>query len=161
MAKLKQEMREFTKEERARLVEFFDILIEIDQEEKRRQKRLIKEPKGFIMDGIGRTCSLCRQTSYEKVDGWYDKWGYKCANCQDAVNKQIIPGSLCKDSKHEKYVTDSELSSCFGIHIQTIRKLIRQGKINARRVPGGPYLILRKDNPGIQKVIEKERAEKQ
>jgi hypothetical protein len=74
-------------------------------------------------------------------------------NCQDAINKRKIPGSLCKDWKNEKYITDSELSYKTGLHIQTIRKLIRQGEIKARRIPNGPFLILHKNNPDLLMVI--------
>lgn len=90
--------------------------------------------------------------------GWYDKWGFKCMNCQDAVNKKKIPGSLCGDYDHKKYVTDSTLSWKSDLHIQTIRKLIRRGDIKARHIPNGPYLILRKDNPKLTTMVEKERA---
>lgn len=76
--------------------------------------------------------------------------------CQKAVNKKIIPGSLCRDYKHEKCITDSALSSLSKLHVQTIRKLIRQGKIKARQIPGGPYMILRKDNPDILNIMEDE-----
>lgn len=153
MAQNEQKTREFTDAEMDRLVQFVDILIEIDQEEKRRQKRLTDEPKGFSMAGEGRNCSLCNRYLFNE-NGWYDKWDFKCMNCQDAINKRKIPGSLCRDYKNEKYVTDSELASRWDMHTQTIRKLIRQGKIKARRIPGGPYLILRKDNLKLREILK-------
>jgi hypothetical protein len=58
------------------------------------------------------------------------------------------------DEKGIKYESDSTLSWKSGLHIQTIRKLIRQGKIKARQIPKGPFLILRKDNPDLLKVIQ-------
>lgn len=137
------------------LVNFVDTLVEIDMEERARKHRLEKEPKGFTLEGKGRNCSLCGRSVYEG-DGWYDKWGFKCMNCQDAVNKKKIPGSLCGDWDHKKYVTDSTLSWKSGIHIQTIRKLIRRGEIKARQIPNGPYLILKKDNHDLVKIIRKE-----
>jgi hypothetical protein len=157
MTQPKQKMREFTDAERDNLVRFVEILIEIDQEEKRRQRRLIDEPKGFAMEAEGRSCSLCRHGLYGELKGWYDKWGFKCMNCQDAINKRKIPGSLCKDWKNEKCITDSELSYKTGLHIQTIRKLIRQGEIKARRIPNGPYLILRKDDPNLSEILTSSR----
>jgi hypothetical protein len=78
-------------------------------------------------------------------------------NCQDAVNKKKIPGSLCGDYCDEKYMTDSTMSYKTGLHVQIIRKLTRQGKIKARQIPNGPFLILRKDNPEITKVIDEEK----
>lgn len=141
------------------LVGLVELLIEMDMAQKALKKRLETEPKGFSMEGEGRNCSLCGQMVYGAA-GWYDKWGFKCMNCQDAVNKKKIPGSLCGDYDHEKYVTESTLSWMSGLHNQTIRKLIRQGKIKARQIPKGPFLILRKDNPDLLKVIELESSNK-
>lgn len=142
------------------LVNLVGTLVEVDMAERDRKQRLEKEPKGFALEGKGRNCSLCGQSVYEG-DGWYDKWGFKCMNCQDAVNKKKIPGSLCGDWKHEKCITDSTLSWKAGLHTQTIRKLIRQGKIKARQIPNGPYMILRKDNPNIADVLAEEKAEQE
>ncbi len=137
------------------LVGFFEILMEMDQEEQSYKRRLKSEPKGFSMRGNGRNCSLCNKSISE--EGFYDKWGFKCMNCQDAINKKKIPGSLCGDYEHKKYMTDSVLSYKTGIHIQTIRKLIRQGKIKARKIPNGPYIITHKDNSNIQTIIHQEK----
>jgi hypothetical protein len=139
------------------LVSLVGTLVEIDQEERQRKQRLVKESKGFTLEGSGRNCSLCGRSVYEG-SGWYDKWGFKCMNCQDAVNKKKIPGSLCRDWDNEKYVTDSDLSMKVDMHIQAIRKLIRRGKITARQIPNGPYLILRKDNPNLLDIIDKEKS---
>jgi len=149
--------REDARQSAYNLVRFVDVLIEIDQKEKALERRLEDEPKGFSMQGNGRSCSLCGYSQYE-ASGWYDKWGFKCMNCQKAVDKRLIPGSLCRDYKNEKYATDSTLSWKADIHIQTLRKLARQGKLKARLIPNGPYLFLRKDNPNIMDVIEKEKS---
>lgn len=144
-------------EEAARnLVGFVDVLVEMDMAQRALKKRLETEPKGFALEGKGRNCSLCGRGIYEG-DGWYDKWGFKCMNCQDAVNKKKIPGSLCGDWDHKKCITDSTLSWKSGLHTQTIRKLIRNGEIKARQIPKGPYMILRKDNPNIADVLEREQ----
>jgi hypothetical protein len=143
-------------EEAARnLVGFVDVLVEMDMAQRALKKRLESEPKGFALEGKGRNCSLCRRSVYDG-DGWYDKWGFKCMNCQDAVNKKKIPGSLCGDWDHKKCITDSDLSWKSGLHTQTIRKLIRNGEIKARPIPKGPFMILRKDNPNISKVLDAE-----
>ncbi len=140
------------------LVNFIDLLVQMDMEERERKARLKDEPKGFSMPGKGRNCSLCGISVYE-TDGWYDKWGFKCMNCQDAVNRKKIPGSLCGDYKHEKSIPDTSLSYRSGLHIQTIRKLIRQGKIKARSIPNGPNMTLRKDNPNLLEILETESNE--
>lgn len=141
------------------LIGLCDILIQMGIKEEGLKKRLQKEPKGFSMAGEGRNCSLCGYGVYDG-DGWYDKWGFKCLNCQKAVDKKQIPGSLCGDYDHKKCITDTSLSHKSGLHVQTIRKLIRRGEIKARQIPNGPYVILRKDNPDILKVIEQETARK-
>ena len=73
--------RDFTDEERRRLVDYFSLLIEIDQQEKARYAKFKDYPKGFVMDGEGRQCGLCFKSVYE-TPGWFDKWGFKCSNCQ-------------------------------------------------------------------------------
>jgi len=146
-----QKAHKFTDEEIKRLAQFFDILIEIDTKEKARFRRLEQEPKGYSMSGEGRNCSLCGRGVCE--DGWFDKWGFKCLNCQNAIDKRRIPGSLCRDWEHERSITDTALAIELGINVQTIRKLIREDKIIGRKIPGGPYIILRKDNPDLKNVL--------
>ena len=70
MAKVEQKPHEFTEEERQRLVDFMDILIQIDQKEKARFARLKDEPNGFAMAGEGRDCGLCGMSVWDKADGW-------------------------------------------------------------------------------------------
>lgn len=134
------------------LLRLFGALIEMEREEHARKKRLEKEPKGFSMAGEGRNCSLCGRDIHSE-DGWYDKWGFKCLNCQDAINKRKIPGSLCRDYRHEKAIPDITLALELRVHIQKIRKLIREGKIIARPITNGPNMILKKDNPNLNEVL--------
>ena len=145
--------REFTDNERRRLVDYFSLLIEIDQQEKARYAKLKDSPKGFAIDGEGRQRGLCFKSVFD-TPGWFDKWGFKCSNCQDAVNKRKIPGSLCGDYRHEKSIPDTMLASKLNVSVRTIRKQIREGKIIGRRIPGGPYMILRKDNPRLTALIK-------
>lgn len=153
---IKYETEEEYRKSANNLVNFVGTLVEMDMEERQRKQRLEKELKGYTLEGNGRSCSLCGRSVYEG-DGWYDKWGFKCMNCQDAVNKKKIPGSLCGDWKHEKCISDMSLSYKANLHTQTIRKLIRNGTIKARPIPNGPYMILRKDNPNLADILEKER----
>ena len=150
--KTEQKPHELSDEALDNLVRFFDVLIEMDMAQKKLKNRLVKELKGFAMPGEGRSCSLCDRNLWDE-DGWYDKWGLKCMNCQSAVDKRKIPGSLCGDWQHEKSIPDTALAMQSGLHVQTIRKLIRQGKIAGRQIPGGPYMILRKDNPNLKAVL--------
>ena len=153
MSDSEQLKREFTVDEHRRLVDYFSLLIEIDQREKSCFAKLKDFPKGFAMDGEGRQCGLCFKSVFD-TPGWFDKWGFKCSNCQDAVNKRKIPGSLCGDYRHEKSIPDTMLASKLNVSVRTIRKQIREGKIIGRRIPGGPYMILRKDNPRLTALIK-------
>ena len=54
MSNNEQLKREFTDDERRRLVDYFSLLIEIDQQEKARYAKFKDYPKGFVMDGEGR-----------------------------------------------------------------------------------------------------------
>jgi len=154
---IKYETEQEYRDSAQNLVNYVGTLVEIDAKERARKQRLETEPKGFTLEGAGRNCSLCGRSVYEG-NGWYDKWGFKCMNCQSAVDKKKIPGSLCGDWKHEKCITDSSLSDKFDLHTQTIRKLIRQGKIIARQIPNGPNIIIRKDNPNLIEALETEKS---
>lgn len=145
--------REFTDDERRRLVDYFSLLIEIDQQEKVRYTKLKDYPKGFPLNGEGRQCGLCFKSIHGDTSGWFDKWGIKCSKCQYAVDKRKIPGSLCGDYNHEKSIADTVLASKLNISVRTIRKKIKDGEIIGRKIPGGPYMILRKDNPNIVEVL--------
>ncbi len=155
----KYKTREDAREAANNLVGFVDVLIRIDQEEKVRERRLEKGPKGFAMPADGRSCSLCGNYLIDS-DLWYDKWGMKCMNCQAALDKKIIPGYVFKDHNNERSISDSKLSWKADIHIQTIRKLVRQGKLKARLVPNGPYVFLRRENPTLMDIIDQEKAER-
>lgn len=152
MAKKQEIERKLTDEEIKRVAQYMDILIQIDQREKVLNAQLKDKAEGFSLKGDGRNCSLCGNHVHE--EGWYDKWGFKCLNCQDAVNKRKIPGSLCRDYSHEESIPDTTLAIKLGMKVHTIRRLIREGKIIGPRIPQGPYIILRKENPGIMSTFE-------
>ncbi len=85
---IKYETEAEYKDAASNLINLVGTLVEIDMEECERKRQIVKEPKGFALEGKGRSCSLCQRSVYED-DGWYDKWGFKCINCQDAVNKGL------------------------------------------------------------------------
>jgi len=89
---------------------------------------------------------------------WYDKWGQKCMTCQKALDKKIVPGYCFDDYKNEKHITDRTMKLQLGVRAAVIRKLVRQGKLKARVVPGSGVLVfLKKENPNITGVIEADR----
>lgn len=70
------------------------------------------------------------------------------------MNKRKIPGSLCGDYDHKKSISDTDLAMKLGVKVTTIRKYIREGKIVGRRIPHGPFVILRKDNPNLRVILQ-------
>lgn len=127
------------------------LLLDLYLKDKKRQERLKAEPKGFHLEGGPYTCFICGwNTSGD--DTWYDKWGIKCMTCQEAVNKRLIPASLAKNK--DGWYALWEFDSYFGLKAQTLRKLVRQGKLESRVVPAPSgrthcEVFLIKDNPGI------------
>ncbi len=138
------------------LLNYADLLIEMALDEKQREDRLKSEPNGYAFSGEGRTCHVCGQTCSDQ-DMWYDKWGMKCLNCQEALNKKIIPGYVFKDYDNKHHITASTLSWKCNIRSVTIRRLVRQGKLKARVIlTSNTMIFLRKENPDLGLIITTE-----
>ena len=132
------------------LINLFKILWECDKKDKRKKYRLKTEPDGFPIDGTY-NCIVCRNHINETT-GWYDEYGQKCFPCRRAVKEKVVPAFVCKNS--DSYFMIWQLKSCFNIHPQTARKLIRQGVFKARVIindNGQPheYILLKKENPNL------------
>lgn len=123
-------------------------------EDRERKDKLKDNPKGFAFASDGRMCKLCGDGV--RGDMWFDKWGMKCFDCQKALNKKIIPGYVFNDDNYERHITESRLAWKASIRSQTIRKLVRQGKLKARILPQGTCVFLQKENPNLFDVIETE-----
>jgi len=130
------------------LVGLFEILFDSHVAELKLKEKLKDHPKGFaLMDGKTYNCGICH-ASIKDEELWYDKWGKKCLACQDAVNKRVIPGSICYNDKN--WYAIWEFDSCFKLKPATVRKLIRQGVLKARTVPkSGFEVILLKENTDV------------
>ena len=149
------------REEAQNLLNFAELVYDMAKEELIRKNRLKKEPKGFEMEDEGRTCSLCGRAAYGELKMWYDKWGMKCMDCQNALNKKIIPGYVFKDRDNNRHVTASTLSWKLEVRDSTIKKLVRQGKLKPRIIPGSETMVfLATENPDIVAVIEHEKSAK-
>lgn len=133
------------------LVAFAELGFEVAQQEWHRQQRLKDEPKGFSFLGEGRTCSLCSRNIVD--DMWYDKWGMRCMNCQEAFRNKIVPGYVFRDRDGKRHITASRLGWKYGLHIQTIKKLVRLGEIVPRQIPNGPMVFLKSENPELPRII--------
>ncbi len=118
------------------------------EKDKALAERLEANPNGFILEGVGRNCAICGNSSRE--DGsWYDKWGLKCLVCQKAIDKGEIPASLAKDK--DSWYSKWDLEHSFNLKSQTLRKWVKEGIIKARTVSrygNGVHveLFLLKDN---------------
>ena len=139
------------------LYDLAELLYKVYREDRGRKEKLKNNPKGFAFASEGRMCRLCGNGV--KGDMWFDKWGMKCLDCQEALNKKIVPGYVFNDDKNARHITESTLSWKAGIRSQTIRKLVRQGKLSARILPQGTYVFLQKENPDLFGVIETELEE--
>jgi len=135
---------EKTEQER-RLTAAYKILFDAVLEEEKLEEKLKDYPKGFaIMDGETYNCCICG-TRIKNEELWYDKWGKKCLACQDAVDRNIIPGSICRN--HEDWYKHWEFDMYFKIKTPTIKKLIRLNILKVRIVPkNGFEVFLIKDN---------------
>ncbi len=136
------------KEYSQRLLDYMKLVWEIAVKEEKRKERLKREPKGFHLSGVGFTCCICYD-SISNEETWYDAAGIKCLLCQRALDKKVIPKSVCK--KRDSWYATWELQSKFGIHYQTAMKMVRNGELNGRMVEndkGEPHywVFLKKEN---------------
>lgn len=133
------------------LVGFFQLLYDGWVTDEKRKERLKTEPNGFHISGGPYNCFICHDQISDNQT-WYDKYGIKCLLCQKAIDKHIIPASASKNK--DSWYSVHEMDYYYKIKSPTVRKLIRQGKLKARVVPGetgGTHfeLLLIKDNPGV------------
>lgn len=127
--------------------------------DQRRKKKLEEFPKGFHLEGVGYTCSVCRD-SISNEETWYDKYGIKCLVCQKAIDKKIIPVTVAKNS--ESWYSKYDLESYFNIDRHAINRFIKAGILKPCIIPnpsGRPhaYVFLIKDNKDTlppKKLIE-------
>lgn len=115
-----------------RLVQLARLSGEVQGQENVRKKRLEKEPMGFaIPAGEVYSCHICH-TTIRSDNGWYDKYGFKCSDCQRAVDNGILlPEVFEKDrSWYSKWHIENE----YHIPELTIKKLIQQGALKPKIV---------------------------
>lgn len=114
------------------LVQMAKLRAEIEGRDKVRQKRLEKEPNGFpIPTGETYTCYICF-TSINSSNGWYDKYGFKCQDCQRATDEGILPPEVFEEEN--SWYTNWHVESEWHIPEPTIKKLVKEGKLKPRIV---------------------------
>ena len=141
-----------------RLTQFATLLIDIFLEEKRKEKKLEEFPNGYhLEDRDGQYhCRICYRY-IEGKDTWYDKYGLKCMDCQRNIDNGVIPGEICKDDS--LWFKSWQLHNDLGIHPQTAKKLVREGKLKVRELKneeGKTYfrVYLVKENKEFLKTVE-------
>ncbi|NQU77364.1 hypothetical protein HQ544_01565 [Candidatus Falkowbacteria bacterium] len=133
------------------LMGFAELLFKSYITDQGRKEKLGKYPKGFHIEGEGYSCCICHKT-ISNQETWYDKYGIKCLICQKAIEKRLIPVSVCKNK--DSWYSMWEFDYYFGVKPSTVRKFVRQGKLKVRIVPGEKgktyfEIFLIKDNPGV------------
>jgi len=141
------------------LLNFFNTLYDIAKQEQAWKKRLEKEPKGFCLDGNGRTCFICGDSIPDK-QAWYDKYGIKCPLCKKAVSKKLVPATVAKD--RNSWYSRYDLESRFNINKKAMTSFIKAGILKPRIIPSNgntphAYIFLIKENKDIlppKKLVE-------
>jgi hypothetical protein len=107
------------------------LMEEFKKHEEELAEKLKANPNGFILEGAGRRCAICHNSSRE--DGsWYDKYGIKCLVCQKAIDEGEIAASLAKDE--DSFYTKYDLEHLFNLKGPTLRKWVKDGLIKARNI---------------------------
>lgn len=116
-----------------RMTQFCTLIIDMYREEKQKEKKLEEFPNGYhLEDRDGQYhCRICYKY-IEGKDTWYDKYGLKCMDCQRNIDKGVIPGEICRDDS--LWFKGWQLKSDLGIHPQTAKKLVREGKLKVREL---------------------------
>lgn len=135
------------------LCQLAEILVDQVIRDHRRNKRLEKSPGGYFMDDeIGvYSCFICSR-NFDAKDIWYDKYGYKCRDCQDNVINKVISKTLSR--KKDSWCSDWQVSQILNLHPSTREKLIRKGDLKAIKLvnkDGCHYMriFMKKDNPQL------------
>lgn len=135
-----------------RLVGYVELALEVAMREERNKQKLLECPAGFsFMDGGIYSCPLCK-TSMKDTQLWYDQYGMKCLNCQKALDTAVIPPDVFMDE--DSFYSMHHIQYYFGLHSARIRKLIRDGVLQARIILNESnkpheHIFLVKENEGV------------
>lgn len=146
--------REFSLEEAQSAHNKFEALSEIAHtlatEEMKRRRLLAESPDGYMTKGNG-VCQICRNPISNK-DSWYDKFGFKCLICQEAIKNKVIPNSVAVDK--ESWYSKEELKSYFNFNSRDLIKFAKNQILKSRIIYNNEdrihlQLFLMKDNKGM------------
>lgn len=119
---------------------YAELILDIYLKDEDRKKKLDENPKGFHLEGEGYSCAICSGT-VSNEETWYDKYGIKCLTCQSAIDKKIIPATAANNK--DSWYSFHDLEHHFFINRFGIRKLIKEGLLKPRVVPGtaGVFIV--------------------
>jgi len=137
------------------LLMFCQIAIDGYIDDKKKQAKLKMYPKGFhYEDSKIYSCLMCKANICNE-EVWYDKYGQKCLDCQDNLDKKRIPKMAFKD--RDTWYSYISLEYDFGIKKKDVNRLIKEGKLIKRdfvnRI-GNSYfsIFMKKDNPMLRSL---------
>lgn len=134
--------------------ELGELMNRMKAKEDERKERLKKEPKGFALMEGGYSCMMCKRNT-SPFKSWYDKYGIKCMTCQYALERKSVPLKYFKDA--DSWYSSHELKSKYGIHHQTMRKLVRQENLKVHIIKDKDgrtheYIFPKKENDEFLKT---------
>lgn len=158
--------REFNLEEAESAYNRFEVFREIAHkqatDEMKRLSLLRESPNGYIAKGNG-ICQVCSNPISNR-DSWYDKYGFKCLICQEAIKNKVIPNSVAVDK--ESWYSAYELKDYFNFNRGDLIKFIKHQILKSRIIYNNEgkihlQLFLVKDNKGMlpPKNLLKSRTE--
>jgi len=124
-----------------RMLEIARVMMPIKQEDERRERKLKESPKGFHLEG-SYSCAICSDYCSDEAT-WYDQYGIKCMECQQAIDRGEIPPSCAKDK--ESWYSAYDMEEAFNAKSATVRRWIREGVLKSRPIKRG-LLLLIEDN---------------
>lgn len=130
------------------LTNFAKLLLDCAVRDHKRKLQLKESPNGFhLPEGEYYNCFVCHETVSGETS-WYNKHGITCLICKEAFRKRIIPVSIMRD--RDSWLAMWEVKRLLGLHISTIRKMIRTGELKARIIKNGEHnyfwVFLKKEN---------------
>ncbi len=136
------------------LVNFFKLLIKIDQEDKNRKKRLLTEPQGFEVEVNGVDCRMCGHLIMRSIM-WYDQYGMKCLGCQKAIDGGNVPGYILNEP--DSFLNSDDMWIHHNIRFTSLKKMLREKKLNGYTIEcghGTAIILIKKENEYIYALEE-------
>lgn len=135
-----------------------EVLAPMQAEEDRRQRKLKELPKGFHLEGEGYMCGIC-YGHCSKEETWYDQYGIKCMECQEAVDRGEIPATCVED--RDSYYSPYDIERAFNVDRHVVRRWAKAGVLKERVIKHlhhqDTHLILIEDNKDVlppKKMVE-------